>query len=392
MLQQQLFAIQKQEALLEQHRQAAAKRDPIKEEQRRLLAIQKAAERRKASPLLAMTDDLMGRFKNFNVMRQNMLRVMQTSEMEGQTLQQQAQQLGMTNGQMSPQMLEKYRYFQTNYNKAQHELNVNILPKLKVITAQLTAAKNMQALEHNILQLKTHVMKAQGGQASPQQQQQMNMLLQNRQQCLQLLAPALEQWKRAQTQEEEQRKLRFMQLQEAEQRREAAREQARQNQMATGRIFQVEKYKTRKGHEVEQENIIGQGSFADVYKGTWCDQTVALKVLRQRGEDGDKKEKFMEEVHFMQGYDLETDTMLYGSELSHPNIVNLLDVCDEPTMVIVCEFAKRGSLQHLIRDKRPGAYNLYTGIKVTMDAACGLAYIHGLDPKLMHRDIKAANM
>ena len=183
-----------------------------------------------------------------------------------------------------------------------------------------------------------------------------------------------------------------MQLQEEEQRREKAREQARQNQMATGRIFQVEKYTSRKGHEVEQENIIGQGSFADVYKGKWCDQVVALKVLRLRSEEGDKKEKFMEEVYFMQGYDQETDTMLYGSELSHPNIVNLLDVCDEPTMVIVCEFAKRGSLQHLIRDKRPGAYNLYTGIKVTKDAACGLAYLHSLDPKLMHRDIKAANI
>ena len=195
---QQLQVMKQQEAMFEQQRQAAAERDPIKEEQKRLMAIQKQAERRRASPLLAMTDDLMNRFKQFDMQRQQMMAKMQNCQMEGQKIQMQAQQLGMPPGQWSAPLMQKYSHFQNRHNRAEAELTKNIMPKWKVIRARLTFAQKFQTLQGKLFQLKQHVMQHQGGQGTPQQIQMSQQMQQEIFQCMQVLKPAIEEWQMAQ--------------------------------------------------------------------------------------------------------------------------------------------------------------------------------------------------
>jgi serine/threonine protein kinase len=80
------------------------------------------------------------------------------------------------------------------------------------------------------------------------------------------------------------------------------------------------------------------------------------------------------------------------SELQHPNIVLFIGACvRSPNMCIVTEFVKRGSLKDALDAtaiKIPWADRL----KILHGAATGLAYLHGLEPAIVHRDVKPSNL
>ncbi|KAJ4830947.1 hypothetical protein Tsubulata_031140 [Turnera subulata] len=133
--------------------------------------------------------------------------------------------------------------------------------------------------------------------------------------------------------------------------------------------------------------IVGDGSFGLVYKATLSSGvTVAIKKL-----DPDAFQGFRE-------FRAEMETL---GKLRHPNIVKILGYCSSGyDRVLILEFVERGSLDQWIHDaslslsassvKFPLTWE--TRLKVLKGVANGLAYLHGLDTPVIHRDIKASNV
>ncbi|CAK7346747.1 unnamed protein product [Dovyalis caffra] len=133
--------------------------------------------------------------------------------------------------------------------------------------------------------------------------------------------------------------------------------------------------------------IIGDGSFGLVYKAKlYNGATVAIKKL-----DPDAFQGFRE-------FRAEMETL---GKLRHENIVKILGYCVSGLdRVLILELVERGSLDQWIHDTSSTNNEQFakfplpweTRIRVVRGVANGLAYLHGLDTPIIHRDIKASNV
>lgn len=134
-----------------------------------------------------------------------------------------------------------------------------------------------------------------------------------------------------------------------------------------------------------RDNIIGMGGYGNVYKGVLPDGSeVALKRFKNCSADGDQA--FAHEVEVI-------------ASVRHVNLVALRGYCtatlprEGHQRIIACDLMINGSLyQHLFQ---PGFKKLTWPIrqKIALGMARGLAYLHyGVQPTIIHRDIKASNV
>ncbi|KAH7405031.1 hypothetical protein KP509_15G054200 [Ceratopteris richardii] len=135
-------------------------------------------------------------------------------------------------------------------------------------------------------------------------------------------------------------------------------------------------------------SLIGEGGFGHVFKG-WIDEhgtapakpgtgmVVAVKILKTDGPQGHKE--WLAEVDYL-------------GELHHPNLVHLIGYCNEgENRLLVYEFMEYGSLdQHLFRKARPLPWRIR--MKIALDAAKGLAFLHDRNPPIIFRDLKTSNI
>ncbi|RVW98029.1 putative LRR receptor-like serine/threonine-protein kinase [Vitis vinifera] len=139
------------------------------------------------------------------------------------------------------------------------------------------------------------------------------------------------------------------------------------NWNAAARIFSHKEIKAATNNFKE---VIGRGSFGSVYIGKLPDgKLVAVKVRFDRTQLG--ADSFINEVHLL-------------SQIRHQNLVSLEGFCHESKQqILVYEYLPGGSL----------ADNLYGILKIAVDAAKGLDYLHnGSNPRIIHRDVKCSNI
>ncbi|XP_078431414.1 NSP-interacting kinase 3 [Wolffia australiana] len=128
------------------------------------------------------------------------------------------------------------------------------------------------------------------------------------------------------------------------------------------------------------KNILGKGGFGVVYKGRLPDGTlVAVKRLKDPSAGG---------------ADLQFQTELELLSLAvHRNLLRLLGFCaSRSERLLVYPFLPNGSLASQLRE---GGEALGWGRrkKIALGTARGLTYLHEqCDPKIIHRDVKAANV
>ncbi|KAK4373575.1 hypothetical protein RND71_008959 [Anisodus tanguticus] len=139
------------------------------------------------------------------------------------------------------------------------------------------------------------------------------------------------------------------------------------------------------------DSVLGEGGFGCVFKG-WIDKhmfkaarpgtglVIAVKRLNQEGFQGHKE--WLAEITYL-------------GQLSHPNLVKLIGYClEDEHRVLVYEFMPRGSLEnHLFRRStyfQPLSWNLR--MKVALESAKGLAYLHSPEAKVIYRDFKSSNI
>ncbi|KAF7837180.1 receptor-like cytosolic serine/threonine-protein kinase RBK2 [Senna tora] len=127
------------------------------------------------------------------------------------------------------------------------------------------------------------------------------------------------------------------------------------------------------------ECLIGEGGYAEVYKGTMKDgKIVAIKRLT-RGNQEEMTADFLSELGIIVHVD-------------HPNIARLIGYGVEGGMFLVLQLSPHGSLASILYGPRE-KLSWSIRYKVAVGTAEGLHYLHeGCQRRIIHRDIKAANI
>ncbi|KAK9987646.1 hypothetical protein SO802_027885 [Lithocarpus litseifolius] len=124
-------------------------------------------------------------------------------------------------------------------------------------------------------------------------------------------------------------------------------------------------------------NKIASGSYGDLYKGTYCSQEVAIKVLKPERVNSDMQREFAQEVFIMR-------------KVRHKNVVQFIGACTKPpSLCIITEYMSGGSVYDFLH-KQKGVFKLPSLIRVAIDVSKGMDYLH--KNNIIHRDLKAANL
>ncbi|CAM0870279.1 unnamed protein product [Alopecurus aequalis] len=131
-----------------------------------------------------------------------------------------------------------------------------------------------------------------------------------------------------------------------------------------------------------EENVIGEGGYGIVYRGTLQDSTIiAVKNLLNNRGQAEKEFK------------VEVETI---GRVRHKNLVRLLGYCVEGAYrMLVYEYVENGNLDQWLHgdvgEVSPLTWEMR--MNIVIGTAKGLAYLHeGLEPKVVHRDVKSSNI
>lgn len=127
------------------------------------------------------------------------------------------------------------------------------------------------------------------------------------------------------------------------------------------------------------KNMIGKGGFGNVYKGYLQDGTVvAVKRLNDANAIGGEKQ-FQTELEMI-------------SLAVHRNLLKLIGFCTtDAERILVYPYMSNRSVASRLKGKPPLDWS--TRKRIALGAARGLLYLHEqCDPKIIHRDVKAANI
>ncbi|KAL9681565.1 hypothetical protein QQ045_013350 [Rhodiola kirilowii] len=127
--------------------------------------------------------------------------------------------------------------------------------------------------------------------------------------------------------------------------------------------------------------LLGRGGFGPVYKGKLKDgRLIAVKQLAlNKSQQGEAE--FLAEVKMI-------------TSIQHKNLVRLIGCCsDGPQRVLVYEYMKNKSLDHILFGKTDQFLPWSTRYQIILGIARGLQYLHeDSHLRIVHRDIKASNI
>ncbi|KAK9706024.1 hypothetical protein RND81_07G099700 [Saponaria officinalis] len=127
-------------------------------------------------------------------------------------------------------------------------------------------------------------------------------------------------------------------------------------------------------------NLLGQGGFGYVHKGMLpSGKLVAVKSLKADSGQGERE------------FHAEVETI---SRVHHKHLVTLVGYCiTDSQKLLVYEFVENKTMEFHLHGKGQPVMDWPTRLKIAVGAAKGLAYLHeDCHPKIIHRDIKAANI
>ncbi|KAL4441650.1 hypothetical protein ABPG74_021582 [Tetrahymena malaccensis] len=131
--------------------------------------------------------------------------------------------------------------------------------------------------------------------------------------------------------------------------------------------------------ELDFGKKIGEGSYGQVFKGTWAKTQVAIKQF------GKQNSKF----HLRKVQDFISEVRVINN-LRHPNIVLYMGVCFyQSQYFMITEYLQEGSLYDHLHIKHT-AFSEAKQIDMIEDMALGMVYLHGR--KVMHCDLKSSNV
>ncbi|KAL0426710.1 UNVERIFIED_CONTAM: putative serine/threonine-protein kinase PBL17 [Sesamum latifolium] len=150
-------------------------------------------------------------------------------------------------------------------------------------------------------------------------------------------------------------------------------------------IFTYEEMKLATKH-FRPDQVLGEGGFGIVYKGVIDDNVrsgykttqVAIKELDPEGLQGDRE--WLAEVNYL-------------GQLRHSNLVKLIGYCCEGDhRLLVYEYMASGSLEKHLFLRVRATLTWQKRLKIALDAARGLAFLHGVEKPIIYRDFKTSNI
>ncbi|KAI4380158.1 hypothetical protein MLD38_006379 [Melastoma candidum] len=127
-------------------------------------------------------------------------------------------------------------------------------------------------------------------------------------------------------------------------------------------------------------NLLGQGGFGYVYRGFLPNgKEIAVKQLKARNRQGELE--FLAEVEIIR-------------RVHHKHLVSLVGYCIHGNhRLLVYEFMPNKDLNFHLHGKSRPTMDWGTRLRIALGSAKGLSYLHDdCHPKIIHRDIKAANI
>ncbi|CAH2052755.1 unnamed protein product [Thlaspi arvense] len=129
-----------------------------------------------------------------------------------------------------------------------------------------------------------------------------------------------------------------------------------------------------------EANWLGQGGFGYVYRGILRNgKEIAVKQLKAGSAQGERE--FQAEVGII-------------SRVHHRHLVALVGYCiADAQRLLVYEFVPNNNLEFHLHGKGRHPMEWSSRLKIAVGSAKGLSYLHeNCNPKIIHRDIKAANI
>uniref|UniRef100_J3L919 non-specific serine/threonine protein kinase n=1 Tax=Oryza brachyantha TaxID=4533 RepID=J3L919_ORYBR len=124
-------------------------------------------------------------------------------------------------------------------------------------------------------------------------------------------------------------------------------------------------------------NKVASGSNGDLYRGSYCSQDVAIKVVRPERISADMYRDFAQEVYIMR-------------KVRHRNVVQFIGACTrQPNLYIVTDFMAGGSVYDYLH-KKNNSFKIPEILRVATDISKGMNYLH--QNNIIHRDLKTANL
>lgn len=128
------------------------------------------------------------------------------------------------------------------------------------------------------------------------------------------------------------------------------------------------------------DRMLAVGDTADIFAGELDGRTVAIKAYRDA-----RRLSLRDQICFLR----EVDTF---EALEHPNLVRLIGACTlSPSLRIVTELCAGGSLYELLYERCEVELSWSQKRNVAADISTGMAYLHGMDPQIIHRDLTSFN-
>ncbi|XP_050886590.1 serine/threonine-protein kinase STY46 isoform X12 [Lathyrus oleraceus] len=124
------------------------------------------------------------------------------------------------------------------------------------------------------------------------------------------------------------------------------------------------------------EKKMASGSVSDLYKGTYINQDVAIKVFKNGSLNGNTQREFSQEIFIL-------------SKVQHKNVIKFIGACTKPNFHLVTEYMSGGNMYDFLHIQK-SVLTLPSLLKVAIDVSQGVKYLH--QNNIIHRDLKTANL
>jgi serine/threonine protein kinase len=128
--------------------------------------------------------------------------------------------------------------------------------------------------------------------------------------------------------------------------------------------------------EYYEDELLGSGSYGNVYAGKCRAKDVAVKVLNNQKFSESDIETFKKEINVM-------------SKIHHPNIVLYMGACTVDGELKIVTEKMETDLSTLLHSEKQ--LTLIQKMRIAKDCALGMAWLHGSQNPIIHHDLKPSN-